>query len=837
MYEPSLFEYYPVSQGQVDAAAEDTRARVARITKLKGQVDAQHQAALAAIEGDIEASVANADDTITTNADAVHQKAEYAAGCLEYFGKAIEKYDYSSSSPRSISKLNSAYAIASRNTFGINYSDYEADPGASQADRDTANTRYSTAVGNARSQLIGELTTEKKQLDAQLDDDADEVSSMLHRGPNAADIRTMYEAGALPGDAALVFANVSGVDFAHWTLDPQKAAELGEQLAKQIKDGDIDPEDVQLLSINHANPAFAQALYENVTPSEMADAVMDLSHDAFPGPEYTGMFPEEAKLYHDFLVAAGLTLATYGNGTGQYAPPADFAKQWSDAICSEEPGDQENAAALSMLFKYGQDGKFDADFLADVTSNVYEYERSKGGNPVWGPRVGLGENSSSYYGPYDPIEVNGIWQYRQSYDPLANLFMAMNESPHAAEKFFASGTDTDFTPTDSDDPTGTKINDRLQYLLRDRIWPTDNGDGLGQLLEGATTGTRDHGDQGKADAKLASELVHVIVNQTGKGDDIWDDGWRIPTDMRDSVGNILASYVSDIDRIAQNGSGDPAGPGNLIYGDDPSEDGDDPYGIAATNKDMATVLQEIGRGDDKSGIQAVVTAEILHNKDTQSEIVAAYNASHPGNPKTIDDLRANGVLDDLTDEASRFGTTISFVMDNGISGGHAQESDNAARQAMLAKGFSVATSFIPGPEGKILGPLTSNAIGLMNDAISEVPDSVTDAWAKGTDKASKTAIEYNTYDMLIQNGYLDQNVDPTYGVPTSAVVYDSNGHPRHIDPRLYDADGNNPPSDTAQNQFNDWQNGPEPAAGDNNGSPNSIFQEYINAYSSWITHP
>jgi hypothetical protein len=822
---PYPYSPYPVTGGQIRAAAEDTSGRLESVRTVVGQVESEHRGAISGVEGDLEGSVADAIDPMRQSASAVEKSAFYAAGCLEFFGHAVDIYNTDGVSPRSVEKLNSDWEALVASSFGVSRESLPSD--ATQEQREAANGRFNSAVSSARAAEQREFDAEFERLETNLDEAATETQGKLNRGPNKADILDLYSAGALPVFAALIW---SDIDFSNQYLPPEQAQELARYIADQVEKGDIDATTVRLMSLYQDNADFSAEFYRHVTPDEMTNAIVELSSDAFPygNPADPYSLSEERELYRNFLVAAGTMLATYSNGVGDNRPPDDFAEQWGNAITSEDPEDQANAAALSMLFKHGQDGGFDGDFLAEVTEIVYEYEvNHPDDGPIWGPRAGT--DSSTMYGPQDPFKEGDLIFGGYSYDPLANLFTAMDESPEAAEIFVGNAGTTEY------DDTGAMVNDRLHYLLMERIWPTDNGDGLGQALQGATTHSRNDDASGQQSAALASQLVHLIANEAGDEDSgFWEDGWRIPEGMRDSVGNIAASYVSDIYRIAQNDSGDPTDLTDWVYGDNASENAyNDIFGLRASNSDMATFLQEIGRGDDKSGITAVTTAALMHNNDLTSSYLETYNEEHPNAPLTIDDLRENGVLNLLEDQSSRTGTALDFIVQNGIDGGHGQEADNAARQEVFSKAFSVATDFVPTPAGKVAGMLTSEGLSWLNDQVSNVPDSVTDKWADDTHGQMLLNLEYQTYNALVDNGYLDVERDPAYGLPHGAVVF-SNGE-WQINPALYNSDPADAPA-ALQNAFNDWQDGPDPndPSDDRNGSPNDLFQDYLNALASRV---
>ena len=203
MHEYQIFEYYPVTTAQVKAVADDTRHRVSRVHDLVSQVESAHRVAVEAVEGQLEDSVANAPTDTVSTGSAINQTAEFAAACLEYFGTAIAVFNIDSSDPRSVLKLNSAYTIASYDGFGVPSPPTE--PGATAADRQRAHDDYLNDYAAARNALLGTLRAEYTRLDKELDDSASEIGQMLERGPNNSDVRTLWQAGALPPYAVLVY--------------------------------------------------------------------------------------------------------------------------------------------------------------------------------------------------------------------------------------------------------------------------------------------------------------------------------------------------------------------------------------------------------------------------------------------------------------------------------------------------------------------------------------------------------------------------------------------------------------------------------------------------------
>jgi hypothetical protein len=814
---PYQWEPYPVTGETLRTAADDTEGRISSVRSVVSQTEQEHATALGAVDDQLEASVDDAPRGVITQANDTERMAIFAAGCLKYFAHAVDTFNTNGQSPRSVSTLNSDFEALIGSNFGVQRPDVPAD--ATQGERQSLESGFDDDVAGARAAKEAEFDREYGRLEGNLDEAAADTQRMLSEGPTDANVKDLYSWGALPITAALIFPDV---DFSHQYLPPEQAEALAQYVAERVEDGDINAGDVRLMGLYQANEHFAATFYRTVSPDEMTDAIMGLSADAFPygSPSSPEMYEEQQKLYADFLVAAGTMLATYSKATGVNAPPSDFADTWGDAIVSEDPEDQYNAAALSLLFKHGQDGEFDSDFLADVTEIVYQYEQDhQGEGPIWGPRVGM-DSSSGPYGPEDPTKSGDIWYGQHNYDPLANLFTAMNESPEAAEIFFSRGGDDDVTINDHD----VQVNERLKYLLVDRIWPTDDGDGMGQLLEAATIGARNDEASGEQAAMLASQTMALIAENSGRGTSIipGDDGWHLPEGARDSVGNILASYMSDVYRGAQS-DGDSIADNNWVWGDDDGENKyGDVYGLRISHEDLGVVLQDVGRGDDKTGITTVVTAALNYNNELTSNYIAGLDLPE-GQAPTIDYLRDHNMLDGLSDLAGNNGQSLSFIIDRGLVGGQDQEASDQEVRDAISTAFGAASEFVPTPQGKVAGFLTTEGLSFLQDKIGEQPDSASQAWAQDTDAAVKTSLQYQTYNALLQNGYLNASEDPAHGIPPECLVPDGNGN-MVINPKLYNGESGDVPADV-ENAFNAWDSG---------RNPQGVVQDFINAYSSYL---
>jgi len=200
------FEYYPVSGAQIQAAADDTRGRLASLSTVITSVESQHRSAVEAVEGELERTIANAPAEVVTRADGLNRSAEYAAGCLELFAQAIDRFNTGDSAyPRSVSRLNAAWATALVNRFGVSYDAVVSDATPEEYERTYAD--YVSLFNAARDQTTGDLTLEYGKAQALVDDAALEISTMIHQGPLEANVQELWAAGALPFYAPLLFTD------------------------------------------------------------------------------------------------------------------------------------------------------------------------------------------------------------------------------------------------------------------------------------------------------------------------------------------------------------------------------------------------------------------------------------------------------------------------------------------------------------------------------------------------------------------------------------------------------------------------------------------------------
>ena len=313
------------------------------------------------------------------------QKATYAAGAVELFAGFVDDFDFGSSDPRSVSKLNQAYASSAVGDFGtpaVHYPD-----NATPTQRSDADDARAARVSQARTTLMANLQAEYGRLENRLDTNAQHVSAMLDRGPNEADLRTMYGAGALPSYASLIFPDVSfgGVTITELPYDlrdlppdrlatylidhpdtPQNvvdfalqdtavADEVGQQLADGVDDRGIAPARVwDALRRFDQNDDVAGAFVRSLGAQDMA-TLLAMSRYTMDGDD----IDDDEGQMHSRLVTLGYLMAGASNdGAVTRDFLESFDAQYTDAGM--------NMHAIAPLMAYGTWNKDTLKLIGDV---------------------------------------------------------------------------------------------------------------------------------------------------------------------------------------------------------------------------------------------------------------------------------------------------------------------------------------------------------------------------------------------------------------------------------------------------------------------------------------
>lgn len=241
-----------------------------------------------------------------------------------------------------------------------------------------------------------------------------------------------------------------------------------------------------------------------------------------------------------------------GNATNGSYLPSDFGTQLA-TYATENRG--ANPWALSQTLRFGD---YEAEFLTDIGDHLYEFEiENDTGLGLWGPMMG------------DERPLLGTSDQDGYYDPFVGLFSAMSRTPEAALEFFAADGMTD---------------ERVSYFVEDRTFKPDGGNTLFEALDAGTTTFREPGDGGQSAraAWLMSQVVDELAARDGDP--------AIPDGAKDSLGHMFATYIVDVDAVAQGADRDP----NWY---DPQETqpwmADLPLGAGFSREDLNEVLSEV----------------------------------------------------------------------------------------------------------------------------------------------------------------------------------------------------------------------------------------------------
>ena len=225
--EDGPFSDYPVSGQVIRDAANETRTRLASVDVLTADVQSVHRAAMEAVEGDLQESIGNAPTGVQLQATELNRKAEFAAGCLEFFALAVDDFDeLRTTYPRAVSPLNTAWSEALSSDFGVSYDAVVDD--SSPETRDLTLQDFYSQRSIAHRELYTALRAEYEAAEGLVDDAASEVSTMLETGPDDhGNVEQLWERGCLPFYAPLIFTDT---DFSSITTTPEVTTALENHL-------------------------------------------------------------------------------------------------------------------------------------------------------------------------------------------------------------------------------------------------------------------------------------------------------------------------------------------------------------------------------------------------------------------------------------------------------------------------------------------------------------------------------------------------------------------------------------------------------------------------------
>lgn len=360
----ALFDPYPASSAAVRDAARRGQSSAAELDAVGQSFSQQHQVAVNEAEGDLKGWLAGeviqapgaAQSAPPLNqpfedSRVLQRAAVWAAAQMERFADAIDDYNENSTKPRSISRLNLAYA-------------------------DVAGT------ANA-GQLVKILKDEKAALDAELDGCAGRIVDALGREPTDDEIRAAWRAGNLPTRAVGLWPDLkldlSDLPRGHvdTTVDVASLRELtDQQLVDALNDPELNADIRQLILDNR--PSAVQLLADQWELTADTEAEGFCRNGVIVGPDgrlYSVDIPQpnendtvgaasgEGDQIPDDGSGSGWTTMTSRHGSIEYGDPVGLREQIAFVIGGVKTygwqsigPDQEQYVAMDDGMAYVNDG-------------------------------------------------------------------------------------------------------------------------------------------------------------------------------------------------------------------------------------------------------------------------------------------------------------------------------------------------------------------------------------------------------------------------------------------------------------------------------------------------
>ncbi|GAB3923561.1 hypothetical protein GCM10029976_013940 [Kribbella albertanoniae] len=593
------------------------------------------------------------------------------------------------------------------------------------------------------------------------------------------------------------------------TLPPDQARALGADAAKQVNGAHstLSPELIAVLAKNQNDPYFALGFAGNADLKQVSWALRLASREreriiAESGPKSAEL--EQWKVQYTSLVTGlGTTLGTATRDLEGVGLPPGFAEKYADAITegktrSSTPSDVAygQGQSLSMLLPYG---RFSTKFLDTVSTKVYDYEYAHKEDPVWEPR--------SYWEPYHSFA--GAYQPdgKAMPDPMANILEALSHNPQSAQNFFDVANSHAAPTTVEINGQQVVVNNRLKYLLQDRTWHYDNGDGLGNALQTATTTWRDRTDNGRTSATIASQTFALMGQQVGQGKDGgWfmglneKQGWEPGMSMRDSLAHMFASYAPDLIRVAgvPTLESDDLTKGWIQKSDKYAPDegqffpSDGPLGATMDANSLKNLLKLIGA--DEGNVMIVSVGVLAAGQLLFGQGLAAGLAKDPGNAVKLLTGHENSPAADAV--AGQLANTLSEVMNDAYLGDSADQAfqKRKAEAVSRALGLALKLPIIPAPKGPWTGLLLDNAKSAVLDAIAKGPKQDADEVWNAAAASGQTRLRDLAMTSLLDAGYFAREVyagantpqapDKFVPPPNAAFKLGPDGHP--VEPLAFD---------------------------------------------------
>lgn len=630
MQSGELFQYYPASAGAVRSAAQEARTQGDAVHTLIGSVEQEHQAAVQAVEGALRNPVAGAPQQAQATAQDIGRRTVWASTQLEEFADAIDLFDFGSTAPRSVSKLNQAYREASATSFGV--ADVEHPPDATEQQRSAANEQHSTDVNAARNALLRELQAEYTRLESNLDTAATDVSSNLGREPTDAEIRSAWAAGNLPMSAIMLWPNLNldVSQIAGGGLPTDIAAMTDEELAAYLLD---HPEtDTDLLTALSAQRPDAL----NLVGSRLAEHVDDL-----------GIAPDWV---WDRLRAFSLNQDIAGGFIGALEPRQaallagnHFGGDSDDIRELSEDEQQSRLVTMGYLMAgASHTGVITRDFLESFDGTYYDAGMSMS---LIGSLMPYGNWNKDTLHLIGDIALHGPTVDMNFYEGRALVLKGISYNPIAAAEFY----DTNF-----EEINWMATEDGLyQY---DEVWRQNIADFIHSSTVDADSAYQLAALDDPTVTNVAQDNTRRLLEWTMENPDT-----HMSPETQRVYGDIIVHYLDDV--TASVTSPTPE------YFEESDSDRD---GIEATDEMWGALMREGMRDADVAGgLSIEFRNEVLETLDDSQRQVGPENSNgfinaQAGHLENWFVQNVDTVRQDLGDEAEEWNSNVDSAISTGV---------------------------------------------------------------------------------------------------------------------------------------------------------------------------
>ncbi|MFF7054986.1 DUF6571 family protein [Streptomyces griseorubiginosus] len=397
------------------------------------------------------------------------------------------------------------------------------------------------------------------------------------------------------------------------------------------------------------------------------------------------------------------------------------------------------------------EGKWDKDFLQDYGDALITAEKN-GANG--------GQNPDAYWGYPRTLGTTNIG----ALDPMTGFMDALGHNPDASTEFLTSEATID----------GEKV-DHLDYLLKDRHWPEGPGytgdpanpsgyNNLGHAMESATSGRAfdDDGAPVKHTAERAA-LMNELVETIGGDPELISGSPR--DEMRDSLGNMTAEYMADVQAAFGNEQGTIKPFGEPV---------NPPNGFETGT--LVPFLANVGRDPDayvaiseaSQANTAIWMQEVAKQHPDYDEMTPAMgNVAHPGGIVA-------GILSDARDQA---------IFEEHSASDKDFNDAVATGDKWAGRGLGMAVGAATGTAAPIVGTIAGWAVEdiqamvveqVQRDTTDEAQKEAYTRYAEG-----RTAVRDSTADSLreaIRNSGVDMSARKLNTLAESAARAADDGH-------------------------------------------------------------